>query len=216
MPNYCSNRLDFTGPSSDIIKLKNFVATESSLFDFNKIIPMPPEIRDTQRGSLSYASEAVVLYLQNKEVSSHLKWMMEREQADFANFPILVEKWEKEKRVDLELGKRILNNRQLYQGCGDWYEWSIENWGTKWDACDPEIGETTIIYDTAWSPSLPVIETLAAKFPQLTFTYQYFEPGVALAGCTIFENGKCSKSNVYCLQDEKYFDIGRIFGYEFT
>ena len=21
----------------------------------------------------------------------------------------------------------------------DWYDWSLKNWGTKWDACEPDI-----------------------------------------------------------------------------
>ena len=46
-----------------------------------------------------------------------------------------------------------------------WYNWNIRNWGTKWNAynssCQTIDGVTEIIFDTAWSPPLPVIVAFA-------------------------------------------------------
>ena len=50
-----------------------------------------------------------------------------------------------------------------------WYDWSCENWGTKWNACDSQYStkdpEHVIWFDTAWSPAVPVFEALAKRFP---------------------------------------------------
>ena len=47
-----------------------------------------------------------------------------------------------------------------------WYEWSITNWGTKWNAyeafrCDTE----TFSIQTAWSCPFPIFGALSEKFP---------------------------------------------------
>ena len=66
------------------------------------------------------------------------------------------------------------------------YEWCIKNWGTKWDAKDvvrrDYYGNVCITFQTAWSPPLPVIKALAAKFPNLTLSLEYFESGVEVCG----------------------------------
>jgi len=69
----------------------------------------------------------------------------------------------------------------------DWYEWSIENWGTKWDACEPFIDHNDIDYfavsfETAWSPPIAWIENIMKDFPGLQFTLEYDEPGVGFGG----------------------------------
>ena len=62
----------------------------------------------------------------------------------------------------------------------NWYDWNIENWGTKWDAVDTEIdkGENHfhLVFQTAWSCPDPVIKVLIGLCVerQLTFSY-YFE-----------------------------------------
>ena len=69
----------------------------------------------------------------------------------------------------------------------NWYDWSIENWGTKWDADDVEVvdeDEESITYsfDTAWSPPEPICEALRAKFPDLNISWFYRERGIEIAG----------------------------------
>ena len=68
-----------------------------------------------------------------------------------------------------------------------WYHWCIENWGTKWDVSeldieymDDEILELT--FSTAWSPPEGVIEKLKEKYPDLSFSCFYDEPGMEVAG----------------------------------
>lgn len=47
-------------------------------------------------------------------------------------------------------------------GENNWYDWSIENWGTKWNAYDAKyIDDKTIIFVTAWNMPLPIYEKLA-------------------------------------------------------
>jgi hypothetical protein len=66
---------------------------------------------------------------------------------------------------------------------GQWqYDWSIENWGTKWEAridyetTDQwETGEVFIEFATAWSAPMPIIETVVKKYPKLLFIFTCWE-----------------------------------------
>ena len=61
------------------------------------------------------------------------------------------------------------------EGATDWYEWSIEHWGTKWNAYQTEVSEdeTVVRFDTAWSHPWPVIEALSKKFPEHVLEVAY-------------------------------------------
>jgi hypothetical protein len=65
----------------------------------------------------------------------------------------------------------------------DWYNWSVENWGTKWDLCDVrfdgdvESKEVSYYFESAWSPIVPVVEALAKEFKKLSFNYSFYETG---------------------------------------
>src|SRR5262245_27088056 len=53
------------------------------------------------------------------------------------------------------------------EGAIDWYEWSIEHWGTKWNAYETRTDEddTIVEFETAWSHPFPVLDALSAAFP---------------------------------------------------
>lgn len=59
--------------------------------------------------------------------------------------------------------------RKLY-GRNNWYDWSCDNWGTKWNACnneyDAEIFNGTLVYDfeTAWSAPYPIVQKISEKY----------------------------------------------------
>jgi len=51
MPNWCQNEIKIHGDENEIKKLKDFVKSSDSEFDFNNIKPMPKELEGTVSGS---------------------------------------------------------------------------------------------------------------------------------------------------------------------
>ena len=85
----------------------------------------------------------------------------------------------------IEKIKKYINIR-LY-GYDNWYNWSIANWGTKWDACESNICHNDIDYfavsfESAWSPPIAWIDNIMKDFPDLCFTLEYEEPGMCFGG----------------------------------
>lgn len=80
--------------------------------------------------------------------------------------------------------------RERY-GYADWYDYCVNEWGTKWDIGDDsgvqtwDDHELIVYFDSAWSPPIAAYE----KLMDLGFSVYatYYEPGCAFAG--IFEDG---------------------------
>jgi hypothetical protein len=80
---------------------------------------------------------------------------------------------------------------QAQYGYTDWYNFCVNEWGTKWDVGDGQGIQTwddhelIVYFDSAWSPPIAAYE----KLLDLGFTVYatYYEPGCAFAG--IFEDG---------------------------
>jgi hypothetical protein len=84
-----------------------------------------------------------------------------------------------------------IENLETY-GCKDWYSWSIQYWGTKWNAYDCNNGDYgTISFDTAWSTPFPVMQKLARMFPELSFEVKFADEDLGSnCGKYTFENGE--------------------------
>lgn len=94
--------------------------------------------------------------------------------------------------------------QELY-GKNNWYDWSNENWGTKWNSCDTYLDEDTFNFWTAWSPCSPVIKQLAKMFPDARFDYWYEESGCCFCGEEIYADGKMIY-NMEANYTERYID----------
>ena len=86
----------------------------------------------------------------------------------------------------------------------DWYNWSLDNWGTKWDACEPYIDHNDIDYfavsfESAWSPPIAWIKNIMKDFPDLSFTLEYEEPGMCFGGRLLAQHDK--------LWDDLHWDL---------
>lgn len=75
---------------------------------------------------------------------------------------------------------------------GDWYKWSLANWGTKWNAChcswnppgeEDAYGILTI--ETAWSLPIPILETLHED-KKVDFQLYFVEESNAFFGAIPF------------------------------
>ena len=97
-------------------------------------------------------------------------------------------------------------NQKKY-GYDNWYDWRVENWGTKWDIMEfyninrKEIGEDeseiSLGFDTAWAPALGAYEKFIDENSNCSLKAYYYEPGCDFMG--EWDNGMDS-----CFEVEKY------------
>ena len=178
MPNHVYNRVRFyTDPETKariILDVMNDEDGPGSI-DFEKLIPMPREL-DITDGSMTDAGEKLyVMYL------SRLADLGEdRDQDSAQTVRESVTKGDPVLEDRLDLGERAVRNRELY-GHRSWYGWSIDNWGTKWNAYTlgeepPDDG--TIAFYTAWDAPLPVIEALSDRYSGVTMRLEYADEDV--------------------------------------
>jgi len=83
----------------------------------------------------------------------------------------------------------------------EWWDWRVQNWGTKWDV-EAEIvkeeefknGNKVIVFnfDSAWSPPVEWLKKVAKDYPGLSFKLKYEEPGVGFRGVAQAINGETS------------------------
>ena len=69
-----------------------------------------------------------------------------------------------------------------------WYNWRVQNWGTKWDCYSLEIDDTDmphgfeVNFETAWSPPEEVCNAIREQYDDLSISWFYDEPGCEIAG----------------------------------
>ncbi len=168
MPNYIQNILSFEGDDEQIKRLLETIKGDSTVFDFNQVIPMPKElnIESSSKQSISFA---VYVYQNFGKIDQTLENMHKYHCNKHEK--LLLDDYIKllinQQSVDLSLGKQAYENLQKY-GYKDWYYWCIHNHGTKWNAVESCVEGNVLQFQTAWSPPIPVIEKLAELFPNLT------------------------------------------------
>ena len=92
----------------------------------------------------------------------------------------------------IALQEQTMHNLSTY-GYANWYDWCVNEWGTKWDVdaietieLEGDVDHITFGFDSAWSPPTGAMEYLMDQ--GFTVRLYYYEPGMAFAG--IFdENG---------------------------
>jgi hypothetical protein len=178
MPNNVINHVELVGTKKEVKKLIKFmkpVKKKISLFkrfktymynafiwgrdpnrypcffDFNNIVPMPPDIDNLLCDGYILSLE----YSKQKSLTELLKELSKIK--------------DQEKIVNLE---KAFGNLCKY-GYASWYDWSRANWGTKWNAYCQNFLDNTFIFETAWNGISDLIQRLSEKFPEIEINYKY-------------------------------------------
>ena len=206
MPNHCFNEVKAKKEILDEI-----YDYEKGKITFNKLIPMPKELENSVSDGSTTIKKAMYLYLNGDKDLLEAKWEANKDaQQKYKTFDKMVEylfeKYPKEEVI------RSYTCLQKY-GTDNWYDWSIEHWGTKWDAydCQGSPQEGTLIFFTAWNPPDEIIKALCKKYPNSDLDWFYEEEGIQFAGhCYAGENGEvinkvCAVSNYEAEEDDMEF-----------
>ena len=165
MPNWCSNRVTISGDEEVIKEFRKVMEGpdhhgEDSIFSFNQLIPMPPELINT-------TSPPTV-----KETQS---------ECDAYN----AIQDNKNIGVTAVTQATVDALKEKYGAC-DWYSWTSNFWGTKWQPTEIELDANTdyLVYsfDTAWGPPEGIWAAIQEQFPKLHISWFYDEPGMEFSG----------------------------------
>ena len=169
MPNHCYNQVTIQSTREDIENIMEHLRGDETMFDFNNLVPMPE-----LRGEIQAVHQGEDTWYYSRK-----KWMKQLNgvKDPYLSFPD--SDWLKENKIDPFTIKRLENQH----GTADWYQWSLVNWGTKWNAYDVEyyvgpIPNATnikegrqVVYKlaTAWAEPRPVINALMRYLAQPGF-----------------------------------------------
>ena len=219
MPNHIFNTIKFK--KEDREKFEKFMEEDS--FDFNKLIQKPKEFEEMggDRG-------------EKEEIVAEWKKFTKEVQITPANVDEYIEKFRNEvrnnpkkypesaKSVNLEPEEREWGGTfvpdfqyQMYRTAGkvkygfnSWYDWSLENWGSKWNAYETDFSEEYLDFQTAWDTPLPIFSRMANLNPDTWFQVKYCDEAMG-GNCGIVEY----KPNFFPSEDEdnmaviKYDDV---------
>lgn len=204
MPNWVKNVLSVENCNEKRFdQICRFVKSEKSLFDFNKIIPMPEDLH-LEEGSANnffkdlyrkYPGDAIIEGLLGLECGIHEDELKAaRRYIDGRNAPCGTSDLDILKE-SMRRGKQYIENQKRY-GAETWYFWCSAHWGTKWNNLDDVIipdGEMQWEFNTAWTPPLPVIRVLSQMFPEVRFVLQYADEDLGQnCGLVEYLDGVCT------------------------
>ena len=174
MPNWCDGELKITGKEGELQGFKKFAKTGTNVLDTHKFIPYPKEFKE-------------------QDILSNRYHDLKRNKQD----------GKLTKKETRELLLMSLNPPEKDGFNSGGYDWCLQNWGTKWGICNPELynldDKQKLFYrfNTAWSPASIITCKMAELFPKLKFNYKYWEGGSEFRGIFICKNKKIIRDNVY-------------------
>lgn len=162
MPNYCYNTLTVSGDEDMINKFDDQFATGGIDLD----VDIRQRLTKAEMNAINL-KDYLIYQIENQEDDYSFKGLKSIRPLDSYSFSAF-----------------IPPNLSTFQR--GWYDWRVEQWGTKWDAAidtGVEInGDLSYQFDTAWSPPIPVINQMIQSYPELSFRFVYVEEGPSYAG----------------------------------
>jgi len=207
MPNHITNLITFGADSDSLAAFQRMLhdmrEEDQPLgsFDFNKLIPMPESL-NIEAGSRTDAGLKLfrAFVKESADIAKAALFVSDEEGEKMAAAHLA--KWDARKNQDPEiwaLGETAFQNIQKY-GCPTWYEWSNQNWGTKWNSYQSRPlrdGDDTMEFLTAWSAIPDLMKKLSAKYPEQTITYRWADEDVGYnVGELVLKGGDIIESSI--------------------
>lgn len=214
MPNWCRNKI-IVGTEekmSVLVKAHCPIDKESQApeMDFNTIDPMPEGL-DIEYGTRSY--DGLTLYVAKKDpscafygdrtdkmprfdfrslvnlLSKHGRYA-DYECLTEERLALLREKYKGEGAFEKleKLGGQIVSNLKKH-GAANWFEWSVQHWGTKWNATDTDVSGTEMTFDTAWEPAIPALVKMSALHPGMPMALLFADEETGAGTGFVLMNG---------------------------
>ena len=156
MPNWVMNELNCSFQTQE--QFESFKSKINLEGLFNSFIPMP-EILD---GTLSpHIAPGDFINGVNKSKGTNFLTLEEITTCD--------DSW------DSERAKQVIKNIKAFESTGyhDWYSWSLDNWGVKWDAVRPTVKfdllTITFYFDSPWGCPEHFVRELSKLYTEATF-----------------------------------------------
>lgn len=157
MPNYVSHHVTVSGKPANVELFKlairkkdSSIGDESAVIDFNRFIKMPKQLEGTTSPSTTNR------VARERELNEEFNL----ETATIGG--LTGAKLQAQLDLEAELREKF--------GADNWYDWSMKNWGVKWNAVDPVVLGTreqpggiitfSFSFDTAWSMPEGIINSM--------------------------------------------------------
>lgn len=146
MPNHVTNVLTLIGTENNVEEVLKALLNENGEVNFNISFPMPNELEGTSSPTKIVSQSEYDAQDNDKEGNMWGRGITRKMSNEY------IEKY----------------------GADNWYEWKLQNWGTKWGAYDSfRIDDVTFEFSTAWSTPTPFFEKISLDFPNVTFAIKY-------------------------------------------
>lgn len=192
MPNWVKNIVTVSEDTMNKIKEKYFT---DGVLDFNKVVPMPKSLQLASGSITEMSIFYAFIKKDTKEQIEIAKLLKSTEDFIYKNYLNKIKHYydlghfknieEKAKNYTPEdvakklniktledLGNAYINNIKNY-GCDTWYDWCINNWGTKWGVDSFQCNKTTMIFNTAWGTPEPIFAQLSKELPNKCIEVKY-------------------------------------------
>lgn len=202
MPNNVKNIIKMKGIAS--LPLFRDLEDGTRAFDFNKLIPMPPEL-DIESGTICPLAIEAALRKAKNNIPTFSRIHISPGIAD----PIYYSNLRSSGKTEDELcflGLQYLSNLIKY-GSPSWYYWCCDNWGTKWNSyADAQENDDVITFKTTWDPPFPIIKKLSELYPNIEIEHFWANENIGYeTGYGKWKNGEAIQLDNYEAQSQEAY-----------
>ena len=174
MPNFVTNIIDFKGKGAEQAALTLY---EDGTFNFG-FAPMPEGIKGTRS-------------------PANIVTVAEREQ-EIADWELKDQSYKDMVGRSFSLTQKMSADLIKKYGANNWYDWAVDNWGTKWSGSSGALETPTqCIFDSAWSTPYEAFKKLSVLFPEVEMFVQYADEDFGSnTGTYRIANGELTDENI--------------------